>query len=46
MVTVSVEEFLSESQQSNTLSIFDVRSPAEYARGTIPGAASLPLFDD
>jgi tRNA 2-selenouridine synthase len=46
MVTLSVEEFLSESQQSNTLSIFDVRSPAEYARGTIPGAASLPLFDD
>ncbi|TVQ19320.1 MAG: tRNA 2-selenouridine(34) synthase MnmH [Leptolyngbya sp. DLM2.Bin15] len=26
--------------------ILDVRSPAEYARGHIPGAANLPLFSD
>ena len=26
--------------------MFDVRSPAEYSRGHIPGALSLPLFDD
>jgi len=24
----------------------DVRSPAEYAEGTIPGAVNVPLFDD
>lgn len=28
------------------LLVLDVRSPAEYARGCIPGAISLPLFDD
>ena len=26
--------------------LLDVRSPAEYARGHVPGASSLPLFDD
>lgn len=26
--------------------MFDVRSPAEYAHGHIPGALSLPLFND
>ncbi len=26
--------------------ILDVRSPAEFAQGHIPGATSLPLFDD
>jgi threonine dehydratase len=26
--------------------IVDVRSPAEYAQGHIPGATNLPLFDD
>lgn len=26
--------------------LIDVRSPSEYSRGHIPGAASLPLFDD
>ena len=26
--------------------IIDVRAPCEYARGHIPGALSLPLFDD
>ena len=28
------------------LPIFDVRSPAEYQRGHIPGALNLPLFED
>ncbi|KXB97147.1 MAG: hypothetical protein AA908_08305 [Chlorobi bacterium NICIL-2] len=46
MVAVSVDEFLSECEHTKTLCVFDVRSPAEYARGAIPGAASLPLFDD
>jgi tRNA 2-selenouridine synthase len=45
MVTISVDEFLSESN-GGTLCIFDVRSPAEFARGAIPNASSLPLFDD
>ncbi len=26
--------------------LFDVRSPAEYAKGHIPGAVNLPLFSD
>ncbi|MDQ2795089.1 MAG: rhodanese-like domain-containing protein, partial [Bacteroidota bacterium] len=26
--------------------ILDVRAPAEYAQGHIPGALSLPLFTD
>ena len=26
--------------------VIDVRAPAEYAKGHIPGAVSLPLFDD
>lgn len=26
--------------------IFDVRSPAEYAQGHLPGAQSMPLFND
>ncbi|MCU0449524.1 MAG: tRNA 2-selenouridine(34) synthase MnmH [Bernardetiaceae bacterium] len=28
------------------LPVADVRSPAEYARGHVPGAANLPLFQD
>lgn len=42
---VSVEEFLSAAQ-SGQLAVFDVRSPAEFARGAIPGAHALPLFSD
>lgn len=33
------------SQSRNRL-IVDVRSPSEYLQGHIPGAVSLPLFDD
>lgn len=46
MVAVSVDEFLSECEQRNVVCVFDVRSPAEYAHGSIPNAVSLPLFDD
>ncbi len=28
------------------ITVIDVRSPAEYARGHIPGAVNIPLFDD
>lgn len=36
-----VVEFL-----SGTGTIVDVRSPSEYRKGHIPGAVSIPLFDD
>ena len=40
---LSVAEFLSESE--NKL-IVDVRSPVEFAKGHVPGAINIPLFDD
>lgn len=40
-VSLDIEPFLALSG-----AILDVRSPAEYAHGRIPGAVSLPLFDD
>ena len=40
---LSVEEFLNLSGQYPVL---DVRSPGEYTHAHIPGAVSLPLFDD
>ncbi|MFZ0406970.1 MAG: tRNA 2-selenouridine(34) synthase MnmH [Cyanobium sp.] len=39
--TLSITEFLAREGP-----ILDVRSPAEFAQGHIPGAISLPLFDD
>jgi tRNA 2-selenouridine synthase len=38
---VGVEEFLDAGG-----AIVDVRSPAEFARGHLPGAVNLPLFSD
>jgi tRNA 2-selenouridine synthase len=38
-----VSEFL---EQAKTLPIIDVRSPGEFAHAHIPGAVSMPLFDD
>jgi tRNA 2-selenouridine synthase len=40
---VDIAEFL---ERSRSTEIIDVRSPGEYERGRIPGAKSLPLFDD
>ncbi|MCB0261917.1 MAG: tRNA 2-selenouridine(34) synthase MnmH, partial [Calditrichaeota bacterium] len=40
---LSVEQFLKQSENSLVL---DVRTPAEYQRGHIPGAANLPLFSN
>jgi len=40
---LSVEEFLEKAQ---TLPIIDVRSPGEYDHAHIPGAVSIPLFDN
>ena len=43
VASISVEEFL---DQRNHKPIFDVRSPGEYGHAHIPGAISLPLFDN
>lgn len=40
---IQIEQFL---ELSRTLPIFDVRAPAEFAYGHIPGAFNLPLFTD
>ncbi len=40
---LSVTDFL---QQSAALPIIDVRSPGEYDHAHIPGAVSIPLFDN
>lgn len=40
---ISIEEFL---LLSHNLPVFDVRSPGEYSQAQIPGAHSLPLFND
>ncbi|QDT11080.1 tRNA 2-selenouridine(34) synthase MnmH [Planctomycetes bacterium K23_9] len=41
-IVVDAEAFL----QSRSLPIVDVRSPGEFARGHIPSAQNVPLFDD
>lgn len=33
-------------EKAKTLPVIDVRSPAEFARGHIPGAHNVPLFDN
>lgn len=40
---LSVEEFL---EQARTKPVIDVRSPGEYNQAHIPGAVSIPLFDN
>ncbi|QIP17511.1 tRNA 2-selenouridine(34) synthase MnmH [Spirosoma aureum] len=40
---LSVEEFLDKAQ---TVPVIDVRSPGEYDHAHIPGAISIPLFDN
>ena len=40
---LSVEEFLTKA---HNLPIIDVRSPGEYDHAHIPGAVSIPLFDN
>ncbi len=41
--TIGIDSFLADSV--NHL-LIDVRTPAEFAKGHIPGAFNLPLFDD
>ncbi len=40
---LSIEEFL---PMTDGLPLVDVRSPAEYAQGHIPGAVNIPLFNN
>ena len=42
MSTVDPDELFTE----HALPVIDVRSPSEYQRGHIPGALTVPLFDD
>ena len=43
MLSLSAKEFL---RQSEGHAIFDVRTPAEYEAGHLPGAHNLPLFSN
>ncbi len=42
---ISIQTFL-HGQSSNPPTIFDVRTPAEFMQGHIPGAHNLPLFSN
>ncbi len=41
--TIAIDEFMALRER---LPVFDVRTPAEFAKGHIPGACNLPLFSD
>lgn len=43
MKKIDVSAFL---ELSENIPVIDVRSPAEFASGHIPGAVNIPLFDD
>ncbi len=43
MTLLEPKEFLDEVE---TLPVVDVRSPAEFGQGHIPGAVNIPLFDN
>lgn len=41
--TIAIDEFMALRER---LPVFDVRTPAEFAKGHMPGACNLPLFSD
>lgn len=43
ITTLSIHEFL---RQTRDLPVIDVRTPAEFAQGHIPGAFNIPLFSN
>ena len=43
MIDIAIDRFLSMSRH---YTIFDVRSPGEFAQGHIPGAVNLPIVSD
>lgn len=45
-MTVSADELFGADNLLGDFTVLDVRSPGEYAHGRLPGAVSLPLFDD
>ncbi|MBN1198840.1 MAG: tRNA 2-selenouridine(34) synthase MnmH, partial [Bacteroidales bacterium] len=42
-VTLDIEDFLLKTEE---IHVVDVRSPAEFQKGHLPGAINLPLFSD
>ena len=40
---ISIKEFL---HKAKTMLIIDVRTPAEFTQGHIPGAINIPIFSD
>jgi tRNA 2-selenouridine synthase len=40
---IPIEDFL---EKTETLPVIDVRTPAEFAKGQIPGAINIPIFSD
>ena len=40
---IPIDQFI---QLSNSLPVFDVRTPSEFFKGHIPAANNLPLFND
>jgi tRNA 2-selenouridine synthase len=42
---ITIEELL-QLRESAPVTTIDVRSPSEFADGTIPGSVNIPLFDD
>jgi tRNA 2-selenouridine synthase len=43
MKNISIEDFIKERK---TTPVIDVRTPAEFCKGHIPGAINIPLFTD
>ena len=43
MTTLKVDEFITKMKESVVL---DIRTPAEFSQGHLPGAVSFPLFSD
>jgi len=43
MTTLKVDEFIAKMKESVVL---DIRTPAEFSQGHLPGAVSFPLFSD
>jgi tRNA 2-selenouridine synthase len=43
MISTGIEEFI---ELARSIPVIDVRSPAEYAAGHVPGAINIPLFSN
>ena len=45
IMEIDVDTLYAKKQQNENLVIIDVRTPAEYSSGHIPGAKTIPLAD-